>query len=190
MSKDTTATKQTGKNTLIKLGVIVTLIFALFTSVMQVATYPTAEHRHIANEIEKINHKLFSEQNSASDQERASSLAATPENQYSTKLMFVEMVTFFALSIVATGYLYRHIRSRRLARNPLYATVNIMVISSIITSMYALIFSVVFVGYQMPGILELGAVITGSTLLTLLFTLLIASIFKNIYDRKHSFEID
>lgn len=187
-SKKSTTKMSSKTRNLVTLAILLAVSFSSYNAVTSFVAYPTEQHRSIARGINDASGTTLS--GADYKPEKTAELSTTQENQYTTNTLAITGIIGFILYIAIVGYLYHYIRTKRLAKNPVYSTVNIAVVATLASTFVGYGINALYLGITVQSIpIFLGSILL-SVLLTLGFTLLIAYTFKSRYDRKHSFEID
>lgn len=182
------------KPTLI-LAAVVTLALTGLTVLSSVVAQPTAAHRDVARQMSQLAAKSFDFQALPTDAQlkeladKNAELATSPEGRYISSVQTISMILQFVASILIIIVSYRHLRTKRVAKDPVLATVLVFTVANIVSLIVSYVFNHFYIAASF-NVSGLAILVFINFFLSLIFAYIIAKILDNRYVKNHSFEIE
>jgi len=169
------------------------VVFTLgFTALTTYVTYPTVEHRHVGQQLAKLDAKAFSlgeDYSKISNSKEYRGLIDSQESVYTIRMGIGSGVLSAIVSVAIIVALYRYLRRNRITSKPIMATVLIDAAASALTIIPAIYIGQAISGIQNEPITMIMLLISAPFAVGFgaLITFVIAKITEWYYNRSHGF---
>lgn len=174
-------------------GVIVGIDLAV-SVLSTVVSYPTADHRQTAQQLNDLNQRGMNGEDifKITESKEYKSLSSSPNNVYTNWALGLTFLLQAIIFVTVIFQVYRYLRKRLITEHPVGITVLLYSLALLVTMIPTYVFTEWFTGVKANEITMIVTLIAApfTVLLSVLITFLVAKIAEWQYNRSHGFLAD